>query len=219
MKLENKGKERMRMRDKLEKALMNNDKPTATTLTMNALEQGFDIVTFYEEILAGILNDIDCAEDDFNCIWLEHQMTWITRGLIEMSYPYVLKKQTKLKKNKHALVVCPKDETHDLGALIGANLLTMHGFETTVLGANTPLKTIESALSNLHVDYLVISVSNAYHLFEVQKILLRLDTAFPEVVILGSGRGFTQNAHRFKSVRAIINSNDDIIAFIKKEGL
>ncbi len=208
----------LELKNELEKTLKANDKPQAVRQVVEALEDGLDVVTLYSDVLAPILNGIYCEEDDFECVWLEHQITSITRTLIETSYPYVLKQKRREDNGRHVLVVCPKDEYHELGAVIGTHFFELEGFQTTYIGANTPLETIDGALRVLKPDYLAISVSNAYHLFEVNKIINHVERHYPDLALVGAGRGFSLHETRITNRLArIVEHYEDVVALAREE--
>ncbi len=201
----------MQLIETIDQALKNNDKPRAVEVVIEAFEDGMDVVTFYEKVLTEILNRVDCDQNDADCIWLEHQMSSIAQTLVEITYPYVIKQKRPPRENKHALIVCPKNETHELGALMGAHMFELVGFKTTYIGANTPVYTIESAINTLNPTHLVLSVSNAYHLFEVDKVITRLRANYKDLKLIGAGRAFTYNKDHFKaSVDALIESFETV---------
>jgi len=200
--------------------LRDNNKEKAARIVLDALEDGLPLVELYEDVFAKILNAIHCEEEDYACVWIEHQMTSIVRTLVEMTYSHVLKEKKTPANPKHALVVCPRMEYHDLGAVVGAHFLELEGFRTTYLGANTPLQTIDNALSALRVDFLVISVSNAYHLFEARRIIEHVQNKFSKVRIVGAGRGFQKEAHKFEdSLAYVLDRYDSVVAMANKEAL
>ncbi len=200
--------------------LLNNNKQSAVQTVLEALEQKLDVTVLYEAILTPILNSIDCEPGDYRCVWLEHQMSAITRSLVELSYPYVIKDKEMLSEDKNVLVVCPKEEYHELGAVMGAQMLERAGFSTTFIGANTPLDTIESALKSVAFDYLVLSVSNSYNLVAVKRVITHLRTHFPALKILGAGRGFIHNYAIFEPLLdGIITNFESIQDFKRKAAL
>lgn len=145
-------------------------------------------------------------------------MSAIVRSVVESSYSKVLKYKAQLEPKKHVLIACLKDETHELGAVIGAHLFELYGFKTTYVGANTPLFTLENALTQLKVDYLVLSVTNMYNLFEMHKVITRLKNDFPSLPIFGAGRGASLNRQKLQ-LEHIISGSDDIEALLDREGL
>ncbi len=209
----------MDIRKKLENALRDNDKERAASIVLDALEEGFSLVELYEDVFAKILNGIECGEDDHACIWVEHQMTSIVRTLVSMTYSYVLKQKKKVENPKHALIVCPRMEYHDLGAVVGAHFLELVGFKSTYVGANTPLRTIDNALKALDVDFLVISVSNAYHLFEAQKVIEHVQKHFPSVRLVGAGRGFQHEKDKFHELAYVLERYESVVEMARKEGV
>ncbi len=207
------------LKEQLETAMAKNHKNRSVELVSDALENGLSPLELYESVITPIMHGIDCDSNDYDCIWHEHQMTSIARTLIEMAYPYVIKQKTR-SFDKHVLVACPKDEYHELGAIIGTHMLSFYGFETTYTGADTPQETLLSALKNLKVDYLVVSVSNVYHLFEVNRMLKAVSDAYPDVTLIGAGRGFETHKSQVKDkVRYIITDKASIETLLEVEGL
>ena len=203
----------------LDKALRQNDKTKAHALThdwVNTLER---LVLFYEEIIPSIMNQIVCEPDDYACVWVEHQMSAIVRSLVEATYPLVVQYQCKLTPHKHVMIACIKEETHELGAVIGSHLFALNGFKTTYIGANTPLMILDSALKGLpHVDYVVLSVTNAYNITELSKVIHHLRSHFPNLKVYGAGRGIARNQESV-DLDGIIAGYSAIQRLIEEEGL
>ncbi|TVP95209.1 MAG: hypothetical protein EA374_04605 [Acholeplasmatales bacterium] len=203
----------------LEKALRQNDKPQAHHLINDWLNTPERLILFYEKIIPAMMNSIDCAPDDYACIWVEHQMSAIVRSLVEATYPLVVKYQCELTPARHVMIACIKEETHELGAVIGSHLFALNGFETTYIGANTPLMILDSALRGLpHVDYLVLSVTNAYNIVELNKVTSHLNKHFPKLKIYAAGRGISRNQNSVK-LDGIVAGSADILQLIEQEGL
>ena len=203
----------------LDKALRNNDKTQAHNLIHTWVNTPERLVVFYEEIIPSIMNRIECEPDDYACVWIEHQMSAIVRSLVEATYPLVVEYQCKLTPPKHVMIACIKEETHELGAVIGSHLFALNGFETTYIGANTPLMILDSALKGLPtVDYLVLSVTNAYNISELSKVITHLRTQFPMLKIYGAGRGITRNQGSVE-LDGIIAGYTAIRHLIEAEGL
>lgn len=210
----------MNIKKQMENALKNNQKNEAVKIFKKALDEGISIIYLYEDVLRDILNSIECEENDQACIWLEHQMTSITRTLLELSYPYILKQKESLSDDKKVIIACPPKETHELGAVMGANMLTLCGFDTTYIGADTPNEVLFSAIEVLTPDYVVLSVTNFYHLFEVDQAIQMIKKDFPDVKILGGGRAFIKNYDHFKFlVDGVITDYASIKTFKKRENL
>ncbi len=209
----------MTYQEALTKALVNQDKAEAYRLTRAFLnEDAGNLGRFYETIIPGILNAIDCAEGDYECVFKEHRMSAMIRALVEMSHEYVVKQTKCLKPKRTVLIACMKDETHELGAVIGTHMFELNGFDTVFTGANTPLATIEAGMRAVHCDYLVLSVTNAYNLLVMNRAIRQLKNAHPDVKIFGAGRGVVKNIDRLE-LDGIMQSQADIERLIGEEGL
>jgi methanogenic corrinoid protein MtbC1 len=202
----------------LKKALEQNDKARAFSLTKAFINNKNTLRIFYEETIPNILNTIDCQEDDFECVFHEHRISAVVRALIEMSYDYVLQYKMTLSATRHVLIACMQNETHELGAIIGAYLFELYGFTTTYVGADTPLKTLEGAVNYAPVDYIVLSVTNDYNLVTLKKFITHLRTMDKSFKIVGAGRGITRHQTKVM-LDATIMSSQDIERLIEEEGL
>ncbi|MFW5838499.1 MAG: cobalamin B12-binding domain-containing protein [Bacillota bacterium] len=202
----------------LKKALELNDKARAFSLTKTFIKDIDTLRTFYEETIPNILNSIDCQEDDFECVFHEHRISAVVRALIEMSYDYVLEYKMTLSDPRHVVIACMQNETHELGAIIGAYLFELYGFNTTYIGADTPLKTLEGAINYAPVDYLVLSVTNDYNLVTLRKFIFQLRALNKSFKIIGAGRGIVRHQTKVQ-LDATITSSQDIETLIEKEDL
>jgi len=172
----------------------------------------YSIVALYEDVLGKILNEIDCKQSDEDCIWYEHQRTAIVRTIVDALFPFLMEERQDLN-GKKVLVVCPSEEYHELGAKMAADFFYLLGYETTFVGANTPTKTILSALRTIKPDYLAISVTNYYHLVTVKKLVELAREELEHLVILGGGRAFKhKGAKDVVGVDACIGTYEDIAA-------
>ena len=181
-----------------------------------------DLPTLYTEFLATSLNRMECDADEATCIWREHVRSSIIRSIIETCYPSVLKERDARfgpGPVGKALVVCPVDELHELGARMVTDFFTMAGFDSIFVGANTPMGVIESAVRAVKPAVVAISVTNYYHLFAAEKIvstLKALDTVKRFKVVVG-GRAFEEHPDALRQVGAdaLLEGLDDIIALRK----
>lgn len=167
-------------------------------------EKSFSIMILYTEILTPVLNVIGGNENDFLAIWHEHVKTSIVRSIIENSYLKVLEERDKLGKMQKAkvLVMCPPEEYHGLGARMVADFFTIAGFETTYIGENTPLGSVESAIKLLKPVYVAISITNPYHLFSTQKIVALIRKTDPSIKILIGGNATRKDPQMAQKVGA-----------------
>jgi len=179
--------------------LLREDKAGAIRYAIELLDSGAITVTdLYEMILAPVLNQFHCPENDATCIWREHVRTSIIRSIVEVCYPYVLKakeapgfqavKQT-------ALVVCPPEEYHEIGARMAADFFELAGFDVVYVGANTPNRDILSAVEHVRPQVLAVSVTNYYNLIKAHAFIDAIATGHPEIKIVLGGAAFKDPRH------------------------
>lgn len=151
------------------------DKEGAVQLVLSKLDnKQIDIINLYKEILAPSLSTKYCMDGDIFCIWKEHIRSSIVRTILECCYPYILKERIKKgisKKDKKAIVLCPSQELHEIGARMVVDFFIMLGFDAIFIGANTPREEIINAISSIKPDYVAISVTNYYNLVELEKVI------------------------------------------------
>lgn len=171
------------------------DRSGAVALALSKLESGeLDIPTLYSRVLAPALNEMRCAEDEDTCIWKEHVRSSLIRAIVESCYPHVLRSRARVKAAGKALVVCPTEEYHELGARMVADFFTLAGFETTFIGANTPRSVILSAARRLRPMYLAMSVTNYYNLFDARQVVAAVKGELgASVRVVVGGSAFRRN--------------------------
>ncbi len=145
-----------------------------------------DIPYIYENILSLALKN-----KAFNGVWKEHAMTSIVMNCIDICYEKIM--ETKEKSNgKKVVVLCPEEEHHELGARMVNDFLVLLGYQTTYIGCNTPESDVVDAVKTLEPDYLVISITNPYHLFKLKSMISNVKNIYDVEVIVG-GQAFTKN--------------------------
>lgn len=163
-----------------QKALQQFDKEACTEMVITALEtQAIDIVSLYTDIIVPSLNGIASDSQPQQIpIWAEHVQSAIVRGVMEIAYPYLLKEsrnvQTSANAPNHkprAVIFCLTEEYHEIGARMTSDYLTLLGFETIFIGANTPINEALDAIQILNPRLVCISVTNYYHLSRLQHFL------------------------------------------------
>nr|MDO8086348.1 cobalamin B12-binding domain-containing protein [Candidatus Sigynarchaeum springense] len=208
----------MELKAEFMKLLDEEDKEKCINWALDQLGRGLKVADLYINVLAPSLNAIVCQEkNESMCIWKEHVKTSIVRSIIENAYPFVLKQRDT---NKHAknkdmevLVICPPEETHEIGARMVADFFTMAGFKTIFIGSSTPSASILSAIETTKPRYVAISVSNPYHLFKTRQIIAEIKKAAPagvEIIIGGSALKDRQDALEKLGADKYLASVDEI---------
>jgi MerR family transcriptional regulator, light-induced transcriptional regulator len=195
------------------------DKVKCVRLVLAKLEsQALDVVTLYDEILTPAQSAKLCRADQKEiCVWEEHVRTSIVRTIIECCFPYVIKERAakygSFDKGK-AVVLCPPEELHEIGARMVADFFMLCGFDTVFIGANTPQAEIVNAIRYGQPRYAAISITNCYNLVaasDVVKEIMGLKAAIPFQIILG-GQACKSNPEACRQLGAdlILETFEDI---------
>lgn len=178
---------------------------------------------YYEDFLLPPLYRWDCdSEAEALCIWKEHRLSSTIRTIIEMLYPYVVKmaKDAFPDKDKpKAVILCPEEEYHDIGARVVADFFMLNGFDAIHVGANTPTVAIMAALPSLKPDVISISVTNPIHLVATRKMIQTIKSELgKDVKIVVGGRAFFANPKKAEEIGAdeLLESFDDIQNLLPK---
>jgi methanogenic corrinoid protein MtbC1 len=193
------------------------DKAQAVTQCLDALENNqLRIPELYENVLAPALNRIIVTHsNEDEMIWREHVMSSIVRSIVETCYPYVIREreETGKQNDESVLVLCPRQEEHDIGARMVSDFYMIWGYKTTFIGANTPEKTVLNAVGFLKPRYIAISVSNYYNIFAAKRMIesLRSQGSSDMSFIVG-GHAFSENPSASKTIGAdyLLQSFEDI---------
>lgn len=203
-------------------ALMKEDKETATRIAMHALdEENIAIVDLYEHILTPALaHVIEEYPADEELIWREHVRSGIIRTIIELAYPYVMEQRKDVKgEREKVLVMCPEYEDHELGAKMVSDFFKLEGFDSTFVGARTPIHTVLKAIDIVQPKYLVLSVTNFFNMVSVKKTIATIrEETRPELTIIVGGRAVTANPNVVKELGADMHLRgyEDIQALAEK---
>lgn len=165
------------------KALQNLDKKTCIQITLEQLNStDFSVVLFYEDILARALHTI---ETDETAVWKEHVQSSIVRTCLELCAPYVISSKKATPTGKKAIVFCQEEEYHELGARMTTDFLTLLGFESLFIGANTPAPQAIASVQAFAPELICISVTNFYHLSKTPPLIDSLRAISTAKIIIG----------------------------------
>jgi methanogenic corrinoid protein MtbC1 len=193
--------------ESFDKLLQEEKKQEAVALALDLLSTGkIDPVTLYSEILTPVLNNMQCflAEKQL-CVWKEHVRTAAVRTIVECCYPFVIKERDRLAPPHMgtAVVICPPEEYHDLGARMAADFFTLCGFDTIFVGSNTPFQDFSAAADLIRPDIIAIGVSNYYNLVITRKIITELRHRIgSNCKIIVGGNAFSDSPENLAAVGA-----------------
>ena len=202
------------MLEDFKKLLASEQKEEAVNYALSLLETGkIGVVELYEKILTPALNQMECKLEDRNlCIWKEHVQTAIVRTIVECCYPYVMKHRKENGKDNGltAVILCPPEEYHDLGARMVTDFFTLCGYHTIFVGSNTPYQDFYQAIYSIQPDLVAISVSNYFNLVATKRIIKELREASQKTPwIVAGGRAIDRDERSIE----IIGANERICSF------
>ncbi len=187
------------------------DKEKCVDFALQKLEAGdVDIVSLYTKVLAPALNDMRFSSDEKALVILtEHVRSSIARTIIECCYPYVVRERDKKyggRRQGKAMVVCPAEEYHEIGARMVSDFFTLLGYDVAFAGANTPKGDVLSAVKYIRPRYVALSVSSFYNLVAVQRTVeeiseVRRKEGLDFEIIVG-GNAFRKNPEVCKDIGA-----------------
>lgn len=199
--------------EELKKLLNQGLKEESLKYVLDKLNNGTSIIDLYDNYLFPILRNLECELNDVDiCTWKEHIKTSIVRTIVENVYPYVVKNK-KENSNKVSVVICPPEENYDIEARMYSDYLTLLGFETIFVGANTPYTDFYNVVSVLKPDLLLICVNNYYNIVSTNKIIEDIKGKLnEEPTILVSGNAFINKKDMYKTINAdyLINNYHDL---------
>lgn len=119
----------------------------------------------------------------------EHLATALANRVLASLYPRIV---TTSPWRGPALVTCPANELHELGARVFADLLELDGWDVRFLGANTPWEALLATLRATDFRFLALSTTMPFNLDQVAETVARcrsLSGPHRPPVLLG-GRAF-----------------------------
>jgi len=187
------------------------DKEGCVLLALSLLQtEELDIVTLYEGIIGPLARNQACVDSERSlCVWKEHVRTSILRTVVECCYPHLMQARRALSGDMTrglAVIGCPTEEYHELGARIVADFFTLCGFNVTFVGANTPQKDILEAVPLLSPEFAGVSVTGPYNLIAARRTIQQLvalrESSGGRFRIVVGGQAFGEDLELAKSVGA-----------------
>ncbi|MEJ2504114.1 MAG: cobalamin-dependent protein [Gemmatimonadota bacterium] len=181
-------------------ALLRRDRSTATELVMNAVDGGVPIRAIY-------LNVFQPIQYEIGRLWQtgqvgvaeEHYCSAATQVIMSMLYPRIFAAVP----DAHTMVAaCVGGDLHEIGLRMVADFFEMEGWDTTFLGANTPLRSLVAMVEDTRPDLLALSATMAFHVSAVGEVTRAVRRAAPEVRILVGGYPFRVDPQLWRRVGA-----------------
>lgn len=188
--------------------LLNADRSGASQLILNVVKnQQLDVQQVY-------LNVFQPCQREVGLLWQtgkisvaqEHFCTAATQLCMSQLYPFIFGSP---KNGKVAVITCAQGELHEIGVRMVADLLEMNGWDAFYLGANTPVESVLSFVSDKQPDLIGISATITANLPQVKTLIskIRQQESRKSAILVG-GYPFNVSANLFQEVGADACSSD-----------
>lgn len=212
--------------DKIKALLAEDNREGVYNYIFPLLQTGkLDVIDLYEKILTPSLDSITCETKDKRiCIWQEHVRTAIVRSIIECCFPYVMEKKRQFGYpcKGSAVILCPQEEYHEIGARMTADFFTICGYDTIFVGSNTPYEDFYNGIEIIKPTVIGISVSNFYNLIAAKRIIRGIRKRSDNSVrIFAGGYAIDQNIENAEIIGAdgYIKSFKDVLNISETEAV
>lgn len=140
----------------LHRCLVDSDAKAAFDVLQSAIDAGADMEEVYLEILSPVLADIGAswARGEID-ISVEHQATAVATRLVGQLSPRCVRRG---RRRGNVLIGGPAGERHSLALAMLGDLLRLHGWDVSDLGADTPSNSFVHAASSIS-DLVAVGVS------------------------------------------------------------
>ncbi len=192
--------------------LLKADKQKASELINEMIDQGYTVEEIY-------LNVFTKSQYEIGLLWhtneisvaVEHYCTAATQMIMSQLYPLIF---STPKEDKKVIVACTKNELHELGARMVADILELYGWQTYYIGAQSHYESVIETIREFQPDIIAISATISYHLSEVEELIefIRVNQDFDDIKIIVGGRPFNENNDLFKRIGADGYAKDAIDA-------
>lgn len=139
--------------------LLRNDRRGATELVLAAAADGVAVADLYEQVFQPCLREIGRLwQRNEISVAQEHLFTAATQMVMSQLYPHIFNRPAN---GRSMVAVCANGELHEIGVRMVADMFEMAGWETTYVGASTPVGSVVRMLCDLRPDLLAVSATIA----------------------------------------------------------
>jgi len=141
-----------------------------------------------------VLNETIPNESSDLSIFDEHVKVNILKSLLTI--PFQHEDMTP-----HTVMICTlHDEQHDFGMMMIDHYLTINNQNVLRSGADTPIPSIIAGLRHYAPDFLIVSVTNFYHLSKLNELIGMVQSTLPNTKIIVGGRAVAANRKVYETM-------------------
>lgn len=200
--------------------LLEGDKPKCAAIVHHLLEQKVDPRELYTRLFQRSLERIGKLwENDRICGSTEHVATSITECLMSLTYPIV---SSVPKNGKKAVIACVPKEFHQIGAKMIGDVFELKGWESYVLGANTPCSSLLKIIDEKKPDVLGLSLGTYLNILRLLDVLDKVTAEHPDLDIVVGGNAFRHESPEILSKYSkvsYISSFEELEEYIKEKSV
>ena len=181
------------LRANLDAHLAAHDRAAAVVEAVEAISRGdISVSALYLNILAPLMMETGNAWQAGEIeVWEEHFATATVYTIVDALYPEVARLAAEATaKPGTVLLACPPEEEHDLGLRMLSDRFEIAGWDTTFLGANTPVDDIVAAARKLGANLIVLSSSTHYHRVRLCGVVETIEAELPDTRVVAGGAAF-----------------------------
>lgn len=168
-------------------ALLAGESDDALTLVRRAVDHGTDATEIYLDVFEPALREVGRLwQVGRATVAQEHEVTQVTQRAMAL---VAARAHLTARAGRRALIACVGGERHELGARIVADLLTLDGWHTHLLGADCPPDELAELAATRAADLVAVSATLTTHLAEAKQVVTAV-RARTDVPILIGGRPF-----------------------------
>ncbi|TYB30695.1 MAG: cobalamin-binding protein [Candidatus Mcinerneyibacterium aminivorans] len=183
--------------------ILNAKKDKAVNLIMKIAKESTPVREIYLNIFQPVQHEIGRLwHTNKISVGQEHYSTAVTQLVMSRLYSFILNSDNT--KNKTMIAASIGEELHEIGIRMVADFFEMDGWNTYFYGANTPNKTIINSIQKVNADIIALSVTIAYHLSELKKLIsqIRENKKTKNIKIIVGGYIFNKTPGLWKKVGA-----------------
>jgi signal transduction histidine kinase/CheY-like chemotaxis protein len=189
-------------------ALVRAERHDASNLILDALGAGVAVADIYLQVFQRCQREVGRLwQLKQITVAQEHYCTAATQLAMSQLYPYLF---ALPKQGRKMVAASVGGELHEVGLRVVTDLFEADGWDTLYLGANLPAGAVVQAVSQHRPDLLAISVTMAFHLLEVQRLIgqVRASEAGQTVKVMVGGYPFNVDPELWRRVGADGHAGD-----------
>jgi methanogenic corrinoid protein MtbC1 len=174
--------------------LLTMDSHAASRVIADALNEGFDFRTIGVDVLEPVQHEVGRLwQLNQISVAVEHFCSSVTQQLLAQTA--TLRRANPEPKRKRVIAMCAPGELHEIGLRAITEVLSLDGWETLYLGANTPAMAAVQLCSDRKADVLLVSATLPPHIAGVAQVvrLLRAEPRLSGTRVYVGGRAFSRH--------------------------